>query len=69
MLRKWDFEVEIIFEVFETVFVAIFVALGWTSSLSFLVIGSRTYWVVCGLTTAYLVLLMVKLIWKATRSK
>ena len=59
---------EIIFELVEAVLVAIFLGLGWTSSLSFLVIGSPNYWVVCGLTTAYLVLLLVKIVYKGFRA-
>jgi hypothetical protein len=49
------------FNLIETVFVAIFVGCAWSSSLPFLVLGSFSYWLICGLSTAYLILLLVKL--------
>ena len=58
---------ETLFEVAEMIFVAIFMAVGWSSQLSFLEVGSFNYWFVCGLTTAYLFFLLFKIIWKHAR--
>ena len=56
----------IIFDGVETMFVMIFLGFGWSSSLPFLKVYSLEYWLICGLTTAYLLFLFIKIYWKAS---
>ncbi len=56
----------IFFEIAESVLVAIFLVLNWSSSLPFFPAGSQGYWTLLFLTIVYLVLLLAKIVWKGT---
>jgi len=53
----------------ETVVVTILVGLGWSDNLSFLTAGSLTYWLVCILTTVYVVILFLRFLRKVVRER
>ena len=55
---------KIIIDVFEFVIVATFAALNWTSSIPLFPLYSQAYWMIFGLTVAYLILLLTKFIRK-----
>ena len=59
-LQAKGITMEFLLDFIEFVIVLFFIALGWSSSLSFLKLGSSTYWFVCLLTSAYAILLLIK---------
>ena len=56
----WD----VVVDLAETILLALLTALGWTSMISLFPVGSQGYWEVWSITTAYLVLLLVKFVRK-----
>lgn len=54
----------IIFDFAQWLIVAIFLGLVWSSSLPILPTGSKGYWLILGLTIAYLILLLIKIGWR-----
>ncbi len=57
-------KIELILDVVEMVLVAIFAVLNWSSLLPLFPVYSRAYWIVFLLTVSYLILLLIKFIWK-----
>ena len=68
MMWKRKSKIELIIDLIEMVIVAIFVALNWTSLLPLFPVYSRAYWLIFGLTVAYLILLLVKFLRKYVNS-
>lgn len=55
---------DVAIDVAEVVIVGTFAALNWNSSTSLFEVNSQPYWIVFGLTVAFLLLLLTKLIRK-----
>jgi len=62
-------KIETWLEFVEILVVAILVALGWSDQLSFLTAGSSTYWLVCILTSLYLVILFLRFLAKVVKER
>jgi hypothetical protein len=63
-MLKRNNKIKLIIDLIEMVIVAIFAALNWTSLLPLFPVYSRAYWLIFGLTVAYLILLFVKFLRK-----
>jgi hypothetical protein len=52
---------DILVDVGEELLIVIFAVFAWTTSLSFLKVHSSSYWLICILTTIFIILQAVKL--------
>ena len=59
-MLKRNNKIKLIIDLIEMIIVAIFLVLNWTSLLPLFPVYSRAYWLIFGLTVAYLILLLVK---------